>query len=165
MVVKKTSKKTTTTRRAPRVTRPVSVTPANRSMVGFGTAISNFWNKYFDFTGRATRAEFWFGLLFVFIMNFLFARFIGGVVATVVSVILFIPMLSLTIRRFRDAGISVWLYIIPTLLIYVIPVVRGAAWYRMMSFDYISSGMYIYSLFFILDMIFNIVVACLPSKR
>jgi len=164
MVVKKSNKKITT-RRTPRVTHTASVTPANRSMIGFGTAISNFWNKYFDFTGRATRAEFWFGLLFVFIINWLFAMFVGGIVTSVVSVILFIPMMSLAIRRFRDAGISVWLYIIPTLLIYVIPLVRGAAWYRMMSFDYISSGMYIFSLFFILDMVFNIVVACLPSKR
>lgn len=158
MVVKKSSKKTT-------VRRSPSVTPANRSMVGFGTAISNFWNKYFDFTGRSTRAEFWFGLLFVVVVNWIFARFIGGVVTTVVSALLFIPMLSLSIRRFRDAGVSVWLYIIPTLLIYVLPIVRGAAWYRMMSMQYVSSGMYAYSLFFILYIIFCIVVACLPSKR
>lgn len=164
MVVKKSSKKITT-RRAPRVSRPVSITPANNSMIGFGTAITNFWNKYFDFTGRATRAEFWFGLLFVFVINWLFAMFVGGMVTKVVGVVLFIPMMSLAIRRFRDAGVSVWLYIIPTLLIYVIPLVRGVAWYRMMAVDYISSGMYLFSLFFILDMIFNIVVACLPSKR
>lgn len=164
MVVKKSNKKITT-RRTSRVSRPVSVTPANRSVIGFGTAITNFWNKYFDFTGRSTRAEFWFGLLFVFVINWLFAMFVGGIVTKVVGVILFIPMMSLAIRRFRDAGVSVWLYIIPTLLIYVIPLVRGAAWYRMMAVDYISSGMYLFSLFFILDMIFNIVVACLPSKR
>ncbi len=138
---------------------------ASGTMTGFGTAITNFWTGYFDFMGRATRSEFWFGMLFVFIVNWLFAWLVGGMVATIVSAVLFIPTMTMSIRRFRDAGISVWLYIIPMLFIYVVPIFRGAAWYRMMSFDYVSSGMAAYSLFFIAFMIFGLVVACLPSRR
>lgn len=138
---------------------------ASTSMIGFGTAITNFWTRYFDFMGRSSRAEFWFGILFVFIVNWLCALLFGGIIATVVSAILFIPTMSLSIRRFRDAGISVWLYIIPMLIIYVLPIIRGAAWYRMLSFDYVSSGMAAYSLFFMLFMIFCIVVGCLPTRR
>ena len=134
-------------------------------MVGFGTAVTNFWTGYFDFIGRATRAEFWFGLLFVFIVNWLFALFVGGIITTIVSAILFIPSLSLGVRRFRDAGFSVWWYIIPMFVIYFVPIICGASWYRMMAMDYVSSGMVLYSLFFLVFMVFCVVVACMPTKR
>ena len=134
-------------------------------MVGFGTAITNFWTGYFDFVGRASRSEFWFGILFVFVLNWLFAALFGGIIATVASAVLFIPTMSLSVRRFRDAGISVWLYIIPMLIIYLLPIIRGADWYRMMSVNVVTSGMFGYSLFFIAFMIFCVVVGCLPSKH
>ena len=134
-------------------------------MVGPLSAIASFWRRYFDFVGRSTRAEFWFGYLFAFLVNWCFAYFVGGTISLVVSAILFIPVMALSVRRFRDAGISVWLYLVPVLFVYLIPVIRGSAWYSMMAFGYVSSGMALYALFFIVDMIFNIVVACLPSKR
>ena len=136
-----------------------------RPMVGPITALANFWRKYFDFVGRATRSEFWFGYLFAFLVNWCFAYFVGGTISLVVSAILFIPVMALSVRRFRDAGISVWLYLVPVLFVYLIPVIRGSAWYSMMAFGYVSSGMALYALFFIVDTIFNFVVACLPSKR
>jgi uncharacterized membrane protein YhaH (DUF805 family) len=135
------------------------------SMVGFGTAVTNFWTGYFDFMGRASRSEFWYGILFVFIVNWLFMVIFGGIVATIASAVLFIPTVSLSTRRFRDAGISIWLYIIPMLIIYVVPIFRGAIWYQMMSINSVTSGMLGYSLFFIVFMIFWIVVGCLPSRR
>ncbi|MBO7656420.1 MAG: DUF805 domain-containing protein [Alphaproteobacteria bacterium] len=135
------------------------------SMVGFGTAVTNFWTGYFDFMGRASRSEFWYGILFVFIVNWLFMAIFGGIVATIASAVLFIPTVSLSTRRFRDAGISIWLYIIPMLIIYVVPIFRGAIWYQMMSINSVTSGMLGYSLFFIVFMIFWLVVACLPSRR
>lgn len=137
----------------------------SNSMIGFGTAITNFWTGYFDFMGRASRAEFWFGILFVFIVNWLFAALFGGIIATIASAVLFIPTMALSVRRFRDAGIWIWLYIIPMLIIYVVPIWRGAVWYRMMSINAVTSGMVGYSLFFIVFMIFCIVVGCLPSRR
>ena len=169
---KTAAKKTTTTKksvkRAPArraVVRDVPVQTPRRRMVGPLSAIAGFWRRYFDFIGRSTRAEFWFGYLFAYIVNFCFAYFIGGTVSLVVSAILFIPVMALSVRRFRDAGISVWLYLVPVLFVYLIPVIRGSAWYSMMAFGYVSSGMALYALFFIVDTIFNFVVACLPSKR
>lgn len=135
------------------------------SMVGFGTAITNFWTGYFDFMGRASRSEFWYGILFVFILNCLFTWLVGGIVATIVSAVLFIPTMALSVRRFRDAGVWVWLYIIPMLIIYVIPIFRGATWYRMMSINAVTPEMFGYSFFFIAFMVLCIVVGCLPSKR
>lgn len=168
---KTTAKKTSTkksvkrapARRAP--VREVSVQTPRRRMVGPLSAIASFWRRYFDFVGYSTRAEFWFGYLFAFLVNWCFAYFVGGTISLVVSAILFIPVMALSVRRFRDAGISVWLYLVPVLFVYLIPVIRGSAWYSMMAFGYVSSGMALYALFFIVDMIFNIVVACLPSKR
>ena len=99
-------------------------------------------------------------------MNWCFAYFFpGGIVSLIVSAILFIPIMSLSVRRFRDAGISVWLYLIPMLVIYLVPILRGTKWYAMMAFGYVSSGMALYALFFIVDTIFNIVVGCLPSRK
>lgn len=147
------------------VTKKKTVRRASPSMMGFGTAITNFWTGYFDFMGRASRAEFWFGVLFVFVVNWIFAALFGGIIATIVSAILFIPSMSLSVRRFRDAGISIWLYIIPMLVIYVVPIVRGAAWYKMLSINAVTSGMVGYSLFFMLFLVFCIVVGCLPGKK
>ncbi len=169
---KTTTKKTTSAKksvkRAPvrRPVREVSVQTPRRRMVGPLSAIASFWRRYFDFVGYSTRAEFWFGILFAFLVNWVFTYFFPGTtVSLVVSAILFIPIMSLSVRRFRDAGISVWLYIIPILFVYLIPIIRGSDWYAMMAFGYVSSGMALYALFFIVDTIFNIVVACLPSKR
>ena len=99
---KKTTTRRTTTRRVVRKTEPVTMR-ADRPMIDPIMAIKNFWTRYFDFMGRSTRSEFWFGVLFAIIVNMLFARFVGGIVSTVVSAVLFIPLMALTVRRFRDA--------------------------------------------------------------
>jgi uncharacterized membrane protein YhaH (DUF805 family) len=135
------------------------------SKVNFSTAVTNFWTHYFDFTGRASRSEFWFGMLFVLIANYLFMAMFGTLIATIVSAILFIPTLSLSTRRFRDAGVWVWLYLIPVLIIYVLPILRGATWYKMISINRVTPDMFGYSLFFVAFLLFWIVVGCLPSRR
>jgi len=161
--VKKTTRRTTT-RRVVRNTAPATTT-TRRPMIDPVMAVKRFFTGYFDFMGRSTRSEFWFGVLFAVIVNMLFTHFVGGIVATIVSALLFIPMMALTVRRFRDAGVSVWWYLIPMLLIYLIPLVRGAAWYRLLALEYVSSGMLMYSFFFLVFGIFVLVVGCIPSKR
>lgn len=152
--------------------KPVLVAPreTHRPMVGPLSAIARFGRGYFNLIGRSSRSEFWFGMLFVFAVNWIFAALgmHGGVwetVATVVSAVLFIPTLTLSIRRFRDAGISVWLYIIPMLFVYFIPILRGPTWAKLIMLDYLSSGMIAYSLFVVAYVIFVFVIACLPSKK
>ncbi|MBO4480222.1 MAG: DUF805 domain-containing protein [Alphaproteobacteria bacterium] len=163
----KTTTRRTTTRKTTtrRVTKPVVTATPRRTMVGPLTAIKNFWVKYFDFMGRSTRSEFWFGLLFVLIMHALFYRFGGALAANIADAVMFIPLIALFVRRFRDAGLSVWWYLIPALLVFAIPVVRGATWYRMLAVNYVSSGMLMYSFFFFAFLIFEIVVACLPTQK
>ena len=55
--------------------RPVA--PADPSLyyevkrISFGTALKSFFRNYTNFTGRATRREFWFPMLFVMIIRFI----------------------------------------------------------------------------------------------
>lgn len=163
---KKTTTRRTTTRRVVRKTTPAPVArPVNRPMIDPVMAVRNFFVGYFDFMGRSTRSEFWFGVLFALIVNVLFTYLVGGMVATVVNALLFIPLMALTVRRFRDAGISVWWYLIPALFVYLIPILRGAQWYRLLAMEYVSSGMLMYTLFCMAFGIFILVVGCLPSRR
>lgn len=96
------------------------------------TAFRDYFKGYFDFMGRSTRAGYWWVMiivmLFLFIPGFiLLGQFLiakvpgqaGTVVAqsgqlglgfsylvVIIALVLFIPTLALTIRRYRDAGLN-----------------------------------------------------------
>ena len=75
----------------------------------------------FNFTGKASRSEYWmavlFNLIFSMLLFVLVLPFIADYavaltaytcIASLYEIILFIPMVSLTIRRLRDVGKSAW---------------------------------------------------------
>lgn len=73
--------------------------------------------KYAVFEGRATRSEFWYFVLF----NILISSgigFVSGILAIIYVLAVFIPGLSLTVRRLHDSGKSGW-----WILITLIPVI------------------------------------------
>ena len=91
--------------------------------MNFPQSVSTCFKKYLDFKGRASRSEFWYFFLFYIITSFLvgwvigsFVALLGGsvnvllVVLSVVFIALFIPALSVTVRRFHDFGVSGWMY-------------------------------------------------------
>ena len=91
--------------------------------MNFPQSVSTCFKKYLDFKGRASRSEFWYFFLFYIITSFLvgwvigsFVALLGGsvnvllVVLSVVFIALFIPILSVTVRRFHDFGVSGWMY-------------------------------------------------------
>ena len=108
--------------------------------VSFGVAVCNFFKKYFQFSGVATRAEYWWVMLFLFIvffgLSFVFGVFslvlesldmyyasvffilamsIAGGLSVIAMCVFFIPMFALTARRLHDAGFSakvLWLYLV-----------------------------------------------------
>lgn len=104
----------------------------------FTQAIRTCLAKFFTFSGRASRAEYWYFVLFALICNAVaalidwafFTRVAtietdGGttVVAvssqpaqTAVGLILFLPLLSAAWRRMHDTGRSGWFVLLPTLL-------------------------------------------------
>jgi len=72
--------------------------------VGFGEAIGLFFKKYADFSGRSSKSEFGWGLLFFLIVEaaiIAVSLFVLPFIA-VVSLAFLVPMLSLTVRRFHD---------------------------------------------------------------
>ena len=104
----------------------------------FWGAYKSFWKNYFNFSGVATRKEYWFVVLWNVIiggvLGFLLGissvvtvasafSYEGGLMTgSVVSIILggillvytlasLIPSISLCVRRFHDVGLSGWWYV------------------------------------------------------
>ncbi len=83
-----------------------------QKQVGFGEAISMAFNKYCCFSGRASRSEYWFFTLFVFIVQALLGSGVNfadnltllGSLYGVFGLVVFLPSLGLTIRRLHDIG-------------------------------------------------------------
>lgn len=75
--------------------------------VSFGEAIKLFFVNYVNFTGRSTKSEYWWAVLFNVLVS-LGTAWIPGV-GMLVSLAFLIPGLSLCIRRLHDIGKSwVW---------------------------------------------------------
>lgn len=86
--------------------------PAGRE-VSFGEAIKLFFVNYVNFTGRATRSEYWWAYLFNFLVSLAtsWIPVLGGIV----SLGMMIPGLSLGVRRLHDTGKS-WVYLLMGLI-------------------------------------------------
>ena len=84
----------------------------------FATAISTCMvKKYADFSGRASRSEFWFCQLFFLIIGFIVgiidAMVLGyvyeaGPFELISYVIIIIPAIAVTARRLHDVNLSGW---------------------------------------------------------
>ena len=116
MAIKKTMKKLSV-RRAP--------SEKSEKMVSFGRAVSNFFKKYFQFHGVATRAEYWWATLFIVSVSFVSMVFavwgqpLNGLLAALIAlfwllfcVVIIVPMWSVAARRLHDAGYSAKLLLI-----------------------------------------------------
>lgn len=71
-------------------------------------------NHYVDFSGRATRTQFWLFVLFNMIVFFVLGIILGffGDVGQIIGVIcqlaVLLPSLAIAARRLRDCGFSPW---------------------------------------------------------
>ncbi len=78
----------------------------------FPTAIVTGLRKYADFTGKATRPEFWWFILFTTIVTAVLTAFngfstgspvaVGTTLASVWSLVVLVPTLAVLVRRLRD---------------------------------------------------------------
>ncbi len=102
-----------------------------RGFVGPVKAVGLFFKNYFNFTGRSTRSEYWWVVLFNFVLVLVFSAMMedSPMVGTFYGIYLFgsiIPGLSLLIRRFHDTGRSwaaIFLWLIPivgSIIVFVI---------------------------------------------
>lgn len=110
--------------------------PLNQPLYGasFGQAVSRFFKKYATFSGRASRSEYWWVQLFLWLISIvpgiLIAAgsadaasngqyvtsnalgVIGLVLAFLIAIATVIPTLALTWRRLHDANLSGWFYLL-----------------------------------------------------
>lgn len=91
--------------------------PYRAPSVGFGEAVKRFFSNYVNFEGRASLSEFWWVMLFQFLIGIAFvvlaafgaalspyAALVIQVISTLASLGLFLPSLSLSVRRLHDIG-------------------------------------------------------------
>ena len=109
-------------------------------MMSFGDSITNcLTNNYVGFSGRASRSEYWFWVLFTMIVSlvtgimdgFIFGSEFGtGTISNIAAVIYFLPGLAVFARRLHDVGRSGWwilssILILPVLLLLYWLIIEG----------------------------------------
>ena len=83
------------------------VTP--RPMMEPVEAVKTCLKKFFDFTGRARRSEYWWFVLFTIVVSWVFS-FLGQIhmsftfIGMIVSLVLLIPQIAAMTRRLHDTG-------------------------------------------------------------
>ncbi|MEZ5721702.1 MAG: DUF805 domain-containing protein [Paracoccaceae bacterium] len=97
--------------------------------MSFGDAIKTCFSKYVTFSGRAARSEFWWWMLFVWLVQIglsivdsvLFGTVETGdgsfsastntpILSSIFSLAVFLPTISVTVRRLHDTDRSGWWY-------------------------------------------------------
>ncbi len=89
--------------------------------MGFGQAISYNLNNITNFSGRASRPEFWWWVLAIWILNLIVSFITGGArggsgflwfIGWVISIILTLATIAVGCRRLHDTGKSGWLQLL-----------------------------------------------------
>lgn len=83
----------------------------------FGESISTCFKKYATFDGRATRSEYWWFVLFTFLVSLglgIFSEALSGVF----SLAVLLPSIAVGVRRLHDIDKSGWF-----LLVWFIPII------------------------------------------
>lgn len=106
----------------------------------FGESISTVFSKYATFKGRASRSEYWWWTLFVFIVSFC-VGFVDGLIGMsvltwIVTIVTFLPSLAVAIRRCHDSNHSGWWVICPVVNIVMmfLPSISGTNLYVKRSY-------------------------------
>jgi uncharacterized membrane protein YhaH (DUF805 family) len=81
----------------------------------FAESIRTCLTKYVDFNGTASRSEFWWFMLFVFIVAVALSL-ISATIAGLFQLAMLLPCLAVGARRLHDTGKSAW-----WLLLWIVP--------------------------------------------
>lgn len=92
--------------------------------ISFPGAITRFFKKYATFNGRASRSEYWWVVLFLALVQIVFAILDSAtngssavnLIADLWSLAIVVPQLALSVRRLHDANLSGWWIIVPYIL-------------------------------------------------
>ena len=75
--------------------------------MGFGEAVKLFFKNYVNFSGRSRRSEYWYAYLFLCILSFA-VGLVAPDLSGILSLLIWLPSLSLSFRRLHDIGKSGW---------------------------------------------------------
>lgn len=100
-----------------------SETPADTPVIPFGRAYKSYWKNSFRWSGRGTRAEYWWPVLCNTLISWGLS-FMAGLTHLSVFVLLSIifaiatifPKLAVMVRRAHDLGKSAWFAFLPLVL-------------------------------------------------
>lgn len=87
--------------------------------MNFQDSVRTCLTKYVDFSGRASRSEYWWFILFVVILEMVAAYF-GQTIYYIVALALFLPTLAALVRRLHDTDRSGW-----WALLLLVPIIGG----------------------------------------
>ena len=73
--------------------------------MGFSDAVQRCFSRYAQFQGRASRPEYWWFWLFVFVVTAA-ARILGDFVNAITALVMILPLVSVGVRRLHDTGRS-----------------------------------------------------------
>jgi uncharacterized membrane protein YhaH (DUF805 family) len=80
--------------------------------MGFGQAISSGFSNYVNFSGRSSRSEYWFWVLFVLIADVVAIAIDAAIGMQIVSSLfglaVLLPGLAVTVRRLHDLDRTGW---------------------------------------------------------
>ena len=112
-------------------------------MMSFGDSITNcLINNFVGFSGRASRSEYWFWVLFTILISIVTGIIDGFVfgwefgdptwISDIIGLIFVLPGLSVTVRRLHDVGQSGWwilsaILILPIVLLFYWSIIEGDA--------------------------------------
>ena len=99
----------------------------------FNNAVKSFFAKYATFSGRSSRSEYWFAVLFCWIVGFClglieavtgaFPGYDDSVLASIFQIGVMVPSLAVMARRMHDVNRSGWWYLLVFTIIGIIPVI------------------------------------------
>lgn len=107
-----------------------------RKIMTFTEAVRTCARKYVDFTGRATRSEFWYWMLFVFLVGIILqaidvwvlgADFGSGILNLLFTLAVILPNLAAMARRLHDTDRTGWWLLI--MLVPIIGVILLIVWW------------------------------------
>jgi len=110
--------------------------------MNFGEAVSSFFRNYVNFSGRASRSEFWYSYLFIFIVGVVLvivdAIVKNEIISSIWNLAILLPTLAMTARRLHDINRSGWYQLLAAL--FPIGTIALIIWYCKKSDDTVTLG-------------------------
>ena len=76
-------------------------------------AVKDGFNRYADFSGLSTRAQYWYYILATNIASFVGSLIAGDMVGNLISLVTILPTIAVAVRRMHDVGKSGWFILVP----------------------------------------------------